>query len=123
MLLCDVDEVRHLCVRCGCIVGKGVPVLGRGLWCSVPGVVNGVQGRFVSATEMIIGVNRLDVESEEFSFLMSNDEGYGGVGAEDIPEDIAEKSKYGSESIKGENEEENADHTVLVLVRDPLLWP
>ena len=47
---------------------------------------------------------------------MSNDEGKGGVGAEDIPKDIAEEGKYGGESIKGENEKENANHTNSVLV-------
>ena len=73
---------------------------------------------------MIVGVNGLDVECKEFSFLTRDNKGKCGVGAEDIPEDIAEESKYGGESVEGENEEENADHTIfLVLVRDPLLWP
>ena len=38
---------------------------------------------------MIVRVDRLDVECEEFSFLTSDNKGYGGVGTEDIPEDIA----------------------------------
>ena len=42
---------------------------------------------------MIVGVGRLDVECEEFAFLVSNDEGQGGIGAKDIPEDVAEKSE------------------------------
>ena len=61
--------------------------------------------------EMIVGVDRLDVECKEFLFLMSDDEGYGGVGTEDIPEDIAKESEYGGESVEGENEERDADHT------------
>ena len=73
--------------------------------------------------ETIVGVNGLDVECEEFSFLMSDNEGQGGVGAEDIPEDVAEKSEYGGESVEDENEEEDANHTVSVLVQDPFLWP
>ena len=60
---------------------------------------------------MIVGVYGLDVECEEFSFLTSDDEGKGGVGTEDIPKDIAKECKYGGESVKGENEKENADHT------------
>ena len=53
---------------------------------------------------------------KEFSFLTSDDKGYGGVGAEGIPEDVAEKSKYSGESIKGENEEENANHTIFFSI-------
>ena len=112
MLLRDVDEVRHLCIWCRCFVGKGIPILGRRLRCSIPGVVNGVRGRFVAAMETIVRVDGFDVECEEFSFLTSDDEGQGGVGAEDVPEDVAEKSKYGGESIKGKNEKKNADHTI-----------
>ena len=66
--------------------------------------------------ETIIGVNRLDVECEEFSFLASDNEGSGGVGAETVPKDIAEEGEYSSEGIKGENEKENANHTNSVLV-------
>ena len=43
---------------------------------------------------------------------MRDNEGQGGIGAENIPKDIAEESEYGSKSIKGENEEKNADHTI-----------
>ena len=43
--------------------------------------------------ETIVGVNRLNVECEELSFLMRDDEGYGGVGTEDVPEDVAEEGK------------------------------
>ena len=59
----------------------------------MPSIINGMGGRFVSAVETIVGVNRLNVECEELSFLMRDDEGYGGVGTEDVPEDVAEKSE------------------------------
>ena len=45
------------------------------------------------------------MECEEFSFLTSDNEGQGGIGAEDIPEDVAEEGEYGGESVKGENKE------------------
>ena len=57
------------------------------------------------------------MECKEFSFLTSDDEGQGGVGAEDIPKDVAKKSEYSGESVKGANKEKDANHTVsLVLV-------
>ena len=57
------------------------------------------------------------MESEEFSFLTSDDKGQSGVGTENVPEDVAEKGECSSEGVKGENEEEDADHTLfLVLV-------
>ena len=59
----------------------------------MPGVVDRVQGRFVSAVEMIVGVDRLDMESEQFSLLAGDDEGKGSVGAEGIPEDVSKKRK------------------------------
>ena len=62
--------------------------------------------------ETIVGIYGLDVECKEFSFAMRNDEGKGGIGTEDIPEDIAEEGEYGGESVKGENEEKDADHTI-----------
>ena len=43
--------------------------------------------------ETIVGVDRLNVECEEFLFLTRNDEGKGGVGTQDIPKDIAEESE------------------------------
>ena len=42
---------------------------------------------------MIVKVDRLDVEGEQLSLLAGDDEGKGGVGAEDVPEDIAEERK------------------------------
>ena len=80
------------------------------------GIVGGVQSQFITAAKTIVGVNRLDVECEEFSFLTSDDEGQGGVGAENIPEDVAKKSKYGSESIKGEMKKRMPIIQFLVLV-------
>ena len=74
-------------------VRKWVPVLGRRLGSGVPGVVDGMRGRFVSAAETIVGVDRLDVEGEEFSFPMRDDEGCGSVGAEGIPKDVTEECK------------------------------
>ena len=59
----------------------------------MPGVVDGVRGLFVSAAETIVGVDGLDVECEDFSFLARDDERQGGIGTEDIPEDIAEENK------------------------------
>ena len=53
------------------------------------------------------------MECEEFSFLTSDDEGQGGVGTEDIPENVAEESEDSSKSVKGEKEEEDADHTIV----------
>ena len=41
----------------------------------MPGVVNGVGGRFVSAVETIVSVSGLNMESKDFSFLMSDDKG------------------------------------------------
>ena len=79
----------------------------------MPGVVDGMGGRFITATEMIVGIDGLDVECEEFLFATSNGEGYGGVGAEDVPQDIAEESKYGSESIESESEEKDTNHTIF----------
>ena len=58
-----------------CFVRKRVPVLSRGLWRGMPGVVDGMGGRFISTAETIVGVGGLDVECEEFSFLASDDEG------------------------------------------------
>ena len=43
--------------------------------------------------ETIVGVDRFDVECEEFSFLARDDEGKGGIGTKNIPEDIAEESE------------------------------
>ena len=54
---------------------------------------------------------------------MSDNERKGGIGTKDIPEDIADEGESGGESIKGENEKEDANHTILVFVRDPFLWP
>ena len=71
MLLRDVDKVRHLGVWCGSVVGKRVLILSRGLGCGMPGVVNGVRGQFISATEMIVGVNGLDVEREAWMLSRS----------------------------------------------------
>ena len=74
--------------------------------------------------ETIVGVNGFDVECKEFLLLVSSDEGYGGVGTEDVPEDVAEEGKYSSECVKGKNEEEDGDHTMfLVFVGNPFLWP
>ena len=42
---------------------------------------------------MIVGVDRLDVESKSLSLLAGDNEGKGGVGAEGIPEDVSEKHK------------------------------
>ena len=58
-----------------CFVRKRVPVLSRGLWCGVPSIVDRVRGRFITTAETIIGVDRFNVECEEFSFLTRNDEG------------------------------------------------
>ena len=74
--------------------------------------------------EMIIGVNIFNMECEEFLFLTSDDEGKSAVGTEDVPEDVSEKGKDSSESVKGKKEEKDADHTIcLVLVGNPFLWP
>ena len=59
----------------------------------MPGVVDGVRGQFVSAAETIVGIDRLDVQSEQFSLLAGDNEGYGSVGAEDVPEDVSEERK------------------------------
>ena len=63
--------------------------------------------------ETIVRIDGFDVESKEFSFLTSDDKGQGRVGTEDVPENISEESKDGSESIKGEKEEEDANHTIF----------
>ena len=41
--------------------------------------------------ETIIRIDGFDVECKEFSLLMSDNKGYGGVGTEDVPEDVAEE--------------------------------
>ena len=71
---------------------------------------------------MIVGVDRLDMEGEQLSLLTSDDEGKGGVGAEDIPEDVSEKRKDGGENIEAKNKEENTIHS-LVSIIVPFLRP
>ena len=73
--------------------------------------------------ETIVGVNRFNVECEEFSFPTSDNKGEGGVSTKDIPEDVAKEGKDSGENIKAEKKEENANHTILVLVQDPFLGP
>ena len=53
------------------------------------------------------------MECKEFSFLTSDNERKGGVGTKDIPEDIADEGESGGESVKGENEKEDANHTIF----------
>ena len=56
-------------------VGKGIPVLNWRLWGCVPGVVDGVRGQFISTMETVVRVDGFDVESEQFSLLVCDDEG------------------------------------------------
>ena len=60
---------------------------------------------------MIIGVDGFDVEGEQFSLLVCDDEGKGGVGAEGIPENISEEHKEDGENVKAENKEKNTNHS------------
>ena len=56
------------------------------------------------------------MECKEFLLLASDDEGQSGVGTEDVPEDVAKESKYSTEGVKSENEED-ADHTLSSICR------
>ena len=71
----DVDNIRHLGIWCRCFVREWVPILNGRLGCGMPGVVNGVRGQFISATETIIRINGFNVEGEEFSFPASDNKG------------------------------------------------
>ena len=55
--------------------------------------------------------NRFDVKCEEFGLSVGDDEGEGGIGAMDVPEDVAKEGKNCGENIKGKKEESDADHT------------
>ena len=77
----------------------------------MPSVVNGVRGGLVSAAKTKVGVNRLDVECNNFSSLASDDEGEGDVGTEGVPEDVCKKCEEGGGDVKDEKEDERNDHT------------
>ena len=73
---------------------------------------------------MVVRVDGLNVECEEFLFPASDNKGEGGVGTKDIPKDIAKESEDCSENVKTEEEETCSDHTYfLVSVINPFLWP
>ena len=88
----------------------------------MPGVVyNGVGSCLIASTKMIVGVDGFDVECDDFSATMRKGEGESGIGAKDIPKDVAEENEDGGENVKAEKKKENAKHS-LILVIDPFLW-
>ena len=54
----------------------------------MPGVVNGVRGRLISAMKTKVGVDGFDVETEDLSVLAGNDKGKSDVGTKRVPENI-----------------------------------
>ena len=64
------------------------------------------------------------MECDDFVSVTSESEGESDIGTEGVPEDVSKKHRESGESVKGECEDENGDHTsALVLVVDPFLWP
>ena len=55
----------------------------------MPGVVNGVKSRFISATKMKVGVDGFNVEANDLLALADNDEGKGDVGTKRVLEDVS----------------------------------
>ena len=54
----------------------------------MPGIVNGVRGRFISAMKTKVRVDGFNVEAGDLSALVGNDEGKGDVGTKCVPEDV-----------------------------------
>ena len=90
---------------------EGVPVLSRSLWSCVPSIVNRVRGGLVSAAKTKVGVDGLDVECDDFSALVSDDEGKGDIGTKHVPEDVSKKRERDGGDVKDEEEKELKDHT------------
>ena len=53
-------------------------------------IVWGLRGRFISATETKVGVNRFNVKGDDFVSATSESKGESDIGTEGVPEDIGE---------------------------------
>ena len=71
----------------------------------MPSVVNDWIGScFVSSVEMEIGIDGFDVESNDFTTMLSEHEGESNVGTKGVPENVGEKSEDGSDDVENEKE-------------------
>ena len=60
---------------------------------------------------MEVRINGFNMESDDFTMALSDDEGEGDVGAEGVPEDVGKQSKEGRADIKDEKEKEVKDYS------------